>query len=831
MICKAMKKILNISDVQKTWLVFALFALTIFVKCVLFHWFCFQSILISALWKAPLQFMLFYLPKLAPAIVIASFVLISKKRWWTVVVSVLLDTWMLANLIYVRANETFLNLDAIGMAGNMHGFWGSVETYFNKAYLLFYVITIVYALCLILLRNKENRRLWRAFGITIAIGLLLHLAGHINEYRNSPSEDSADATDKQFVQLNENERDKHIDSFRSWRQFIPFRVVYWHAKAYTDIWVEGYIRDHSIVQYAAAVVIYQICRPHSERFDVEDICVPLWMYDEKGGEQIEPKTNLIIILVESLEDWVFDNPGYDIAPNMSSLLHQDNVLYCHKLKSQVKQGTSGDGQMILNTGLLPTNVGAACMIYGDNEYPNFGHFYQSSYIFNPSAGAWNQKKATENYGYKELIQREDDRWEDDAVTFDNLNRAVAETRTNICAMAITIASHTPFKMVDMHPSLENIQANKYLKQYMSCMHYTDSCMGRLIESIKTDPVLKHSTIVITGDHTIFKPAMLREFRKQKSEIMVPEEAYVPLIIYSPNIEGNVEITDMCYQMDIYPTIMHLIGCEEYPWKGVGANLLDAEARNNRLISEEDAFGLSDKLIRSNWFDQEKKKGPSKDENQHYIAHAGGTIEGYKYTNSLEAIEHAIENGVQYIEVDFEWTADSQLVATHEWMGGDWQEVPTYEEFMGHKVYDRFIPMDVRMVDSIFRSNENLYLVTDKISDPVTIDMYFHDYRERVWVECFSEEDYFVLKAMGYNVWRSKTPPTNMGVVHRTIKRRSLNDFRIKNYVFRDTTVTNYGKMYGDCYAIYSAKDISKADADSIFELDKRIRFVYVDEME
>jgi hypothetical protein len=60
-------------------------------------------------------------------------------------------------------------------------------------------------------------------------------------------------------------------------------------------------------------------------------------------------------------------------------------------------------------------------------------------------------------------------------------------------------------------------------------------------------------------------------------------------------------------MDIYPTILHLIACEDYYWKGFGVNLLDSVARKNRPISEQEAFILSDKLIRANWFESYTKE--------------------------------------------------------------------------------------------------------------------------------------------------------------------------------------------------------------------------------
>ena len=83
--------------------------------------------------------------------------------------------------------------------------------------------------------------------------------------------------------------------------------------------------------------------------------------------------------------------------------------------------------------------------------------------------------------------------------------------------------------------------------------------------------------------------------------MQTTKTFTPLIIYSPQIKENVQVTDTCYQMDIYPTILHLIGCKDYYWKGFGVNLMDSVARHNRPITEQEAYELSDKLIRSNYF--------------------------------------------------------------------------------------------------------------------------------------------------------------------------------------------------------------------------------------
>lgn len=49
-----------------------------------------------------------------------------------------------------------------------------------------------------------------------------------------------------------------------------------------------------------------------------------------------------------------------------------------------------------------------------------------------------------------------------------------------------------------------------------------------------------------------------------------------------------------------------------------------------------------------------------------IAHAGGGYEGQNYTNSLEALNGSYQAGFRYMEMDFSWTSDEQLVCLHDW---------------------------------------------------------------------------------------------------------------------------------------------------------------------
>ena len=55
----------------------------------------------------------------------------------------------------------------------------------------------------------------------------------------------------------------------------------------------------------------------------------------------------------------------------------------------------------------------------------------------------------------------------------------------------------------------------------------------------------------------------------------------------------------------------------------------------------------------------------------YVAHALGTIDGTKYSNSLEAFQRSYDLGFRLFEVDLVLLADGSVLAAHDGMEGDY----------------------------------------------------------------------------------------------------------------------------------------------------------------
>lgn len=582
--------------------VFFLFVFTIFTKGVLFHWNCYHSVLISSLWHTPAEFFRFWGGKLIPALFLGSFVFLTKKNWWTIVVNVIADIWLIANMFYFKANSLFLSYETMQMADNMSGFWSSLYSYLGWDIYIYLVLSVLYIILYWPFRKLINNRCVVKFSCACLLSILLSVIDNIcyakvmNIWANDTEE-----TAMVHSQMLAGER---------FAKYYPFgnAVYYATVESCTDYnaWANFYIKDYSIYTYFPATFIFSALRPAGE-------IIPLTEQDIKRIEpfftnkkdSIVPNSNLIFILFESLESWPLGEVcGHKYMPNMSALLHDSHVLYCDKLKSQVKHGNSADGQMIDATGLLPISNGAVCRLYADNKFAGYAECYESAAIVNPAPGMWGQSKVTFGYQFKELIEpKKGENWADLELMQQMIN--YADTIANpFCVLGITVSSHVPFTQGSKNPKYIVDGMPLIMSAYLNCLHYTDSCIGEVFKAVLTNEKLKdNTTIVISGDHTIFR-SVNEEFDTfaQKNDInMQTTKTFTPLIIYSPNISENTQVIDTCYQMDIYPTIMHLIGCEDYYWKGFGVNLMDSIARHNRPVSEQEAYELSDKLIRSNYF--------------------------------------------------------------------------------------------------------------------------------------------------------------------------------------------------------------------------------------
>ncbi|MGB8259353.1 MAG: glycerophosphodiester phosphodiesterase family protein [Terracidiphilus sp.] len=106
-----------------------------------------------------------------------------------------------------------------------------------------------------------------------------------------------------------------------------------------------------------------------------------------------------------------------------------------------------------------------------------------------------------------------------------------------------------------------------------------------------------------------------------------------------------------------------------------------------------------------------------------VAHAGGAVNGFTYTNTLDALNESYRKGYRVFEVDFHWTSDGRLVLVHEWKEtsisfGARPHVYSYEEFLHARRVDGLRQMTFEELRGWLQAHRDALLVTDtKASNP------------------------------------------------------------------------------------------------------------------
>ncbi len=357
--------------------------------------------------------------------------------------------------------------------------------------------------------------------------------------------------------------------------------------------------------------------------------------------------------------------------------------------------------------------------------------------------------------------------------------------------------------------------------------FSDLLFGEFIQHAKNKDWFDETVFVIVGDHG-----------QNFSTVYDLNLNYhqVPLVIYAPKYFDHLVYTDPGLQQDIYPTLFGLFDFS-YVNNGLGVDLLK-QKRKYAYFSADTKLGIIDDeyflIYRGpNNISMFASEGNSIEdvypENQlkanammkygfsmmqsakylidntltnivesnrydvnRFIAHAGGSIEGHVYTNSLEALDASYQKGFRLFELDILKTSDNHYVAAHDWKM--WQQMtgfkgeipPTKLEFKEYQLLHKYTALDLDDINNWFQSHSDAILVTDKINEPTKFSNEFI-YPERLMMEIFTLEA--LKEAAELNI---KSAMPNLDVVKQIKgdKIKSLVDLGITEIVISRRVIEN-----------------------------------------
>lgn len=309
------------------------------------------------------------------------------------------------------------------------------------------------------------------------------------------------------------------------------------------------------------------------------------------------RTSLVVVLLESFESWLVetDIDGQPIAPYLRSLAHDSTTLYAPHVLTQVASGRSIDCQLLLNAGLLPMTQAVYSMKYPATHYPSLNKAMRERYgtrsllLTCDKPITWNQAAISRSFGCDSLIDRS--AWVHDEMVGNPpkladrsfLRQSVAMLRQghiwpegeSAYLTFVTYSGHNPFRLPDrLKDSTFRPDPKRYpgkLVDYVTMARYTDSSLRQLIDYIKSRSDYDSTLVVITGDHEGLAGDRRELLRHPAAAILVDPRQFTPLIILNSPVAGRRE--DVMGQIDIYPTLLNLLGLDSYWWKGMGRSIV------------------------------------------------------------------------------------------------------------------------------------------------------------------------------------------------------------------------------------------------------------------
>ncbi|MDE7180686.1 MAG: LTA synthase family protein [Muribaculaceae bacterium] len=319
------------------------------------------------------------------------------------------------------------------------------------------------------------------------------------------------------------------------------------------------------------------------------------------SDTVARRKNLVILLLESFESWPLGatlptgDGEVEITPYINSLLARPSTLYAPRMLTQVGAGRSIDAQLLLGCGMLPMLNSVYSMKAPDYDYPSLMKAMKQlkggrSVLFTCDKPiTWNQSVIGHAMGYDSLLFR--DSWKMDELIGNPaklsdgsfLRQCVEKLKAGsvlhgdepFIMTFVTYSGHNPFRLPEnfKDPRLKDAvkEMPEVLSDYIQMAHYTDSQLHTLIDYIQSRPDAAETVVLITGDHEGLASYRDDVRKDKKGAQLVDAGQHTPFILLNSPVGGRID--EVMGQIDVYPTLLSILGLEEYSWKGMGQNIL------------------------------------------------------------------------------------------------------------------------------------------------------------------------------------------------------------------------------------------------------------------
>ena len=319
--------------------------------------------------------------------------------------------------------------------------------------------------------------------------------------------------------------------------------------------------------------------------------------------------NVIYIHLESFQQFLIDyklkvdDKEYEVTPFLNSLYHSKETFAFSNVFNQVKAGKTSDAETMIETGLFGLNQGSFMVNYGGTNTQQAAPFilskngYNSSAVFHGNAGSfWNRNTAYKQWGYNYFFDASYFTKQNSSNSFQyGLNdkymlkdsiKYLERLQQPFYTKFITVSNHYPYTTSlsgdDLGFPLAKTQ-DETINGYFATANYLDSSIKAFFDYLKESGLYKNSIIILYGDHygisNSRNPALAPLLGKNSETWSSYDNAMlqrVPYMVVIPGMDKGGIIDTYGGEIDMLPTLEHLLGIESNKFLQVGQDMLSPD---------------------------------------------------------------------------------------------------------------------------------------------------------------------------------------------------------------------------------------------------------------
>lgn len=320
----------------------------------------------------------------------------------------------------------------------------------------------------------------------------------------------------------------------------------------------------------------------TELAEIENYTAANYAKPDKDMYGVAKGRNLIVVSMESLQNFPINNEmnGNVVTPFLNSLTKDKDTFYFPNFYHQTGLGKTSDSEFLFENSMYGLGGGAVFFTHGGNTYNSLaekvGEYGYSSNVMHANGKSfWNRDMMYKALGIDKFYDIDSyEVGEGQAVNwgmkdmpfFEQSAAHLGQIKQPFYARLTTLTNHYPFTLDEEDKYIPEYDSNsKTLNHYFQTVRYMDESLKQFFDDLKEQGLYDNSIIVMYGDHYGISENHNKAMSKYMGEEITPlvsaELQKVPLFIHIPGYGKGEEVDTLAGQIDLRPTVLHLLGMD------------------------------------------------------------------------------------------------------------------------------------------------------------------------------------------------------------------------------------------------------------------------------